>query len=60
MQLQVFMLLKDWLGMEGVYWMHCLMALLLALFATVLLPETRNKSYTELDEIFRKKKDIEK
>jgi len=58
--LQAFPYIRDVLGMEGVYWIHCVVALLLSLFAFILLPETRNKTYTELDDIFRSKSDPEK
>ena len=64
-QLKLFVLCKDFIGMEGVYFLHCACALFISVFVFILLPETRNKTYTELDLIFRKQKkqepvDIEK
>ena len=53
--LKTFFYLRNWLGMEGVYWLHCSVGVLLVLFASFVLPETRNKTYTQLDQTFTKK-----
>lgn len=55
-QLKVFLLLKMMLGMCGVYWVWSTTALAGAVFALCLLPETRNKTFTELEVIFHKQK----
>merc|ERR1712226_329844 len=53
-QLKVFLLMKVGLGMSGVYWSWCITALLGAMFAMWLLPETRNKTFSQLEIIFQK------
>ena len=53
-QLKTYVMLKESLGMSGVYYIHCVVAVTAAAFAFVLLPETRNKTYTELEEMFKK------
>ena len=55
--LKMFPLVRGWLGMQGVYLIHSVVALALASLAFCLLPETRNKTYTELDGLFKKKSD---
>ena len=40
--------------MAGVYYIHCGVSVTAAAFAFFLLPETRNKTYTELEEMFKK------
>ena len=55
--LKLFPVVRGWLGMQGVYFIHSSMALLLAGLAFCLLPETRNKTYTELDGLFKKNSD---
>ena len=51
-QLKLFFLLLSTFGMCGIYWIHCCVALIGSLFAFLLLPETRNKTFTELEKIF--------
>ena len=41
--------------MEGIFFLHSITLLLGAAFALAALPETRNKSLTELEQIFAKK-----
>ena len=41
--------------MEGIFFLHSSTLLLGAAFALAALPETRNKSLTELEQIFAKK-----
>jgi len=54
-QLKMFIVCRDYLGMSGVYWSHSFVAIAASIFVSLLLPETRNKTYSELDNIFRKK-----
>ena len=53
--LKLFPVVRGWLGMQGVYYIHSSMAVLLASLTFCLLPETRNKTYTELDGLFKNK-----
>ncbi len=53
-QLKSFLLIKESLGMAGVYYIHCGVSVTAAAFAFFLLPETRNKTYTEIEEMFKK------
>ena len=41
--------------MEGIFFLHSSTLLLGAAFALIALPETRNKSLTQLEQIFVKK-----
>ena len=52
--LKQYFYLKNLGGMELIYWLHGGLAIMLVLFVWLLLPETRNKTYTELDRTFRK------
>ena len=52
--LKQFFDMKSLGGMELVYWLHAGLAIMLVLFVWLLLPETRNKTYTELDQTFSK------
>ena len=54
-QLKTYVMLRESLGMSGVYYIHFSVAVIAAAFAFFLLPETRNKTYTELENMFRKK-----
>ena len=53
--LQAFPHLTSLVGTEGIFLLHSTFLLIGALFALVALPETRNKSFTELEMIFVKK-----
>ena len=53
--LQAFPYLTSLVGMEGIFLLHSTFLLIGAVFALVALPETRNKSFTELEMIFVKK-----
>jgi len=61
-QLKMFVVCRAAIGMTGVYWLHSGTAMAAAVFVFFLLPETRNKSYSQLDEMFKKKTavDVEK
>ena len=52
--LKQFFYLKNLGGMELVYWLNAGLAIMMVLFVWLLLPETRNKTYTELDQTFSK------
>ena len=52
---QAFPYLTSLIGMEGIFFLHSSTLLLGAAFALVALPETRNKSLTQLEQIFVKK-----
>merc|ERR1719370_2173387 len=54
-QLKAFPHLTSLVGMEGIFLLHSTFLLIGAVFALVALPETRNKSFTELEMIFVKK-----
>jgi len=58
-QLKAFPYLTSLIGMEGIFLFHCGALLLGALVALAALPETRNKSLIELEQIFVKKEEIE-
>ena len=45
--------------MEGIFFLHSSTLLLGAAFALVALPETRNKSLTQLEQIFVRKEEQE-
>jgi len=53
--LKIFMVVKDSWGLASVYWMHALVALVASVVAFFMLPETKNKTYTELSNIYSKK-----
>ena len=53
--LQAFPYLTTLIGMEGIFFLHSTTLLLGAAFALAALPETRNKSLTQLEQIFVKK-----
>ena len=53
---QAFPYLSSLIGIEGIFFLHSSTLLLGAAFALAALPETRNKSLTELEQIFVKKK----
>ena len=46
--------------MEGIFFLHSSTLLLGAAFALAVLPETRNKSLSQLEQIFVKKEEEEK
>ena len=52
---QAFPYLRSLIGIEGIFFLHSSTLLLGAAFALVALPETRNKSLTQLEQIFVKK-----
>ena len=52
---KLFPVVKGWVGMAGVYMIHGIVALVLAILTFCLLPETRNKTYTQLDILFKTK-----
>ena len=54
--LQAFPYLTTLIGMEGIFFLHSTTLLLGAAFALAALPETRNKSLTQLEQIFVNKK----
>jgi len=55
-QLKIFPLLREGLGLEGVFWMNAATSLAACIFVYIFLPETRNKTYTELSNIFKKRR----
>ena len=55
--LKAFPYLTQLVGMEGIFLLHCTALLLGAVFALIALPETRNKSISELEAIFVKKEE---
>ena len=61
-QLKLFFLTVSSCGMSGTYWVQSCVALLGSVFAFCFLPETRNKTFTELEQIFEGniEKDAEK
>ena len=61
-QLKIFFSMVSCFGMSGTYWIQGCVALLGSVFAFFLLPETRNKTFTELEQIWEGKmeKDAEK
>ena len=52
LNLVMFPLLRSCLGMGGVYLVHAAATLAGVVFAYFLMPETRNKSLTQLEMIF--------
>jgi len=54
LQLKVFPYLIEWMGLEGVFFSHSVFLVLGAVFAVLMLPETRNKSQYQLESIFSK------
>ena len=54
---QAFPYLTSLIGIEGIFFVHSSTLLLGAAFALAALPETRNKSLTQLEQIFVKKKE---
>ena len=54
---QAFPHLTSLIGMEGIFFLHSSTLLLGAAFALAVLPETRNKSLTQLEQIFVEKKE---
>ena len=54
---QAFPYLTSLIGMEGIFFLHSSTLLLGAAFALVALPETRNKSLTQLEQIFVRKEE---
>ena len=52
---QAFPYLTNLIGIEGIFFAHSSTLLLGAAFALAALPETRNKSLTQLEQIFVKK-----
>jgi len=61
-QLKLFFSMRSSFGMTGVYWIQGCIAIVGAIFAFFFLPETRNKTFSELERIFEGKapKDVEK
>jgi len=57
-QLKVFVYVKSWIGMDGICFMHAIMNLLGALYVFLVLPETRNKSLSELEDIWKSGSDL--
>ena len=55
--LKAFPYLTQLVGMEGIFLLHCTALLIGAVFALIALPETRNKSISELEAIFVKKEE---
>ena len=55
--LKAFPYLTQLVGMEGIFLLHCTALLIGAVFALFALPETRNKSISELEAIFVKKEE---
>ena len=53
-QLKMFFLMVSSLGMSGTYWFQGSIALFGCVFAFCLLPETRNKTLTELEQLFER------
>ena len=54
---QAFPYLTSLIGTEGIFFLHSSTLLLGAAFALPVLPETRNKSLTQLEQIFVEKKE---
>ena len=54
---QAFPYLTSLIGMEGIFFLHSSTLMIGAAFAFAALPETRNKSLTQLEQIFVKKKE---
>ena len=52
---QAFPYLTNLIGIEGIFFAHSSTLLLGAAFALAALPETRNKSLTQLEQIFVRK-----
>ena len=52
-QLKLFFITTSLFGMSGVYWVQGCVGVLGGVFAFFLLPETRNKTFTELENIFK-------
>ena len=52
--MKAFLVVKDNMGLCSVYWLHAIIAILAAVVAFFLLPETKNKTYTELSKMFAK------
>jgi len=58
LQLKVFVYVKSWIGMDGICFVHAIMNILGALFVFLVLPETRNKSLSELEDIWKSGSDL--
>ena len=56
-QLTLFFLTASCFGMSGIYWIQGCVAVIGGVFAFFLLPETRNKTFTELENIFEGNKE---
>jgi len=52
-QLKLFFITTSYFGLHGVYWCQACVAVLGTVFAFFFLPETRNKTFTELENIFK-------
>ena len=58
--IKAFPFLLEYLGMSGIFFIPCVTSIIGALFAFLMIPETRNKSIHELEHVFQKKQDINK
>eukprot|EP00088_Acartia_fossae_P060781 TRINITY_DN7286_c0_g1_i8.p1 TRINITY_DN7286_c0_g1~~TRINITY_DN7286_c0_g1_i8.p1 ORF type:complete len:513 (+),score=26.55 TRINITY_DN7286_c0_g1_i8:35-1573(+) len=54
-QLKVFADVEDLIGISGIFLCHSLINMIAAIFVFCVLPETRNKSLSELEQIWRPK-----
>ena len=53
--IKAFPFLLEYLGMSGIFFIPCATSILGAVFAFLMIPETRNKSIYELELLFQKK-----
>ena len=54
-QLKIFLVLVDAIGMSGFYWIQAATAIFAGAFALLMLPETRDKTFAKLEIIFAAK-----
>ena len=44
------------IGLHGIFWVHGCISILICFLSIVILPETQGKTFTELSEMYSKKK----
>ena len=54
-QLKIFLVMVDAIGMSGFYWIQAATAISAGAFALLMLPETRDKTFAKLEIIFAAK-----
>eukprot|EP00088_Acartia_fossae_P017229 TRINITY_DN1975_c0_g1_i6.p1 TRINITY_DN1975_c0_g1~~TRINITY_DN1975_c0_g1_i6.p1 ORF type:complete len:198 (-),score=25.32 TRINITY_DN1975_c0_g1_i6:146-661(-) len=57
-QLKVFVNLRTIIGVDGIFLIHSILNVLAAIFVFLVLPETRNKSMSELEDIWKSGSEI--